>query len=464
MHFQRTISLFFILITLAGSIGCKRVRPKAPLEAEFEPAVPDPVSYVAGDVTFKIQDLEQKVNQSLGRVLVTEETFEGRKGQAWRLRVERTGPVRIQYANQRVSVSTDLQVWYSNPISLRKQANRRPRPLCALAVEFASPLTMASNWRLATRSRFENYRWIQRPTVKMLGVNIGVTKLAEKILDKRRPEIEAAIDKAVHRELRLDRHIRRIWRDMQRPLRISRNPDEIWIVPRPFSIAAAPVYGDAQRITVPLQIAFRVDTRFGPRPDSLTVEPLPRLLRRPKLPSASRLQVVAFIPYTDMNRVLSRKLNEQKVNLMGGNLIVKNATIYGNGRSLIVRTDVGGAVNGTLYFHGQPQYDTLTNTLRIQNVDFDVDTKERLFATADWLLHDHLRDTLQTVMVVPLRQQIDQIPDKIEAAFARGKVGRKTSLDVDAFRLVPRRIVVRPDGIQVLITVVSKVDVTVKRI
>lgn len=464
MHYQRAISLLFILITLAGSVGCKRVRPKAPLEAEFEAPVPDPVSYLAGDVTFNIKNLESKVNQSLSPVLVTEETLEGRKGEAWRLRVERAGPVRIRYANQQVSVSTDLQVWYSNPLSLRKQANRRPRPLCALAVEFASPLSVASNWRLVTRSRFENYRWIQRPTVRMLGIKVGVTKLAEQILDKRRPEIEAAIDKAVHQELRLDRHIRRIWRDIQKPLRISRNPDEIWIVPRPFSIAAAPVRGNARQITVPLQIAFRIDTRFGPRPEVLETERLPRLLRRPKLPTASRLQVLAFISYADMNRVLSRKLDEQKLDLIGGNLNVKNATIYGNGRSIIVRTDVGGAVNGTLYFHGQPHYDTLTNTLRVQNVDFDVDTKERLFATADWLLHDHLRDTLQAAMVVPLRHQIETIPDKIEAAFARGKVGRKTDLDVDAFRLVPRRIVVRPDGIQVLITVVSNVDIMVKRL
>jgi hypothetical protein len=125
---------------------------------------------------------------------------------------------------------------------------------------------------------------------------------------------------------------------------------------------------------------------------------------------------------------------------------------------------VGGAVNGTLYFRGQPGYDTLNNTLYLQNVDFDVDTKERLFASADWLLHDHLRDTLQSAMVVPLNQQIAQLPTTIETAFARSGAGRKTELDIDAFRMVPKRIVVRPDGVQVLISVESKVAVKVKRI
>lgn len=464
MNAQRFTRFLFLLIALSSAVSCNHVRPKAPVQASFEPSLPDPVSYVSGKVTFNIRDLERKINRSLKPVLVTEEAFEGRRGEAWRLRVERTGRVRIQYANQRVSFSAPLQVWYSNPIGLGKRSQRKSRQLCALAVNFVSPLAMASNWRLTTRSRFENYRWIQKPKVRVLGMNVGITKLAETILAKRRSQIEAAIDSVVHQELRLDGEIRRIWRGMQKPLRISKSPEEIWLVPRPFSVVVAPVQGNSKQITVPLRIAFRVDTRFGPRPTITALERLPRLQRRAQLPQSSRLQVLARVPFTDVNRILARKLTEQKLDLAGGNIKIKSATVYGNGLSLILRADVSGAVNGTLYFRGQPSYDTLANTLNLKNVDFDVATKERLFATADWLLHDHLRDTIQAAMVVPLRQQISTLPGKIETAFARSKAGRKTALDIDAFRLVPQRIVVRPEGVQVLINVESKVAVMVNRL
>ncbi len=462
MNAQRVIGFLFLLVALGGAVSCNRVRPEAPAPVDFEPAIPDPVSYLAGDITFKIRDLEKKINKSLNPVLVSEENFEGKKGEAWRLRVERTGPVRIKYANQKVSFTAPLKVWYSNPIGLSK--HRKSRQLCALSVNFVSPLAVASNWRLTTRSRFENYEWIEKPKVSLLGVKVGVTKLAEKLLDKRRAEIEAAIDQAVHNELRLDREVRHIWRDLQKPLRISRKPQELWIIPRPFSVVVAPVSGNSQQIVVSLRIAFRVDTRFGPKPELVTLERLPRLLRRNKLPEASRLQVLARIPFEDVNRVLAQTMSNEKLNLAGGKLKVKNTVVYGNGRSLILRTDVGGAVNGTLYFRGQPGYDTLNNTLFIQNVDFDVDTKERLFATADWLLHDHLRDTLQSAMVVPLNQQIAKLPTTIETAFARSGAGRKTELDINAFRMVPKRIVVRPEGVQVLISVESKVAVKVKKL
>ncbi|GAB3990090.1 hypothetical protein GCM10028807_16500 [Spirosoma daeguense] len=464
MNAQRIIG-FFILLTITSLLdGCKRVRPEAPAAEAFEPPVLSPVSYMAGNISFNIRDLERKINNGLPTTLVTEETFEGKKGESWRLRVERTGPITIRYENRRVFMSAPLQVWYTNPIGLRKSEKRKSRPLCALAVNFTSPVGVGPNWRLLTQSKFEEYQWIEKPSVKLLGIKISVQKIAEKILDKRRADIEDAIDKAVYKGLRLDKEVGKIWRDMQKPLRISRVPENIWLLPKPFSIAAAPVYGNKQRISVPIQIAFRVDTRIGPEPKVDTLERLPKLLHRNALPKAARLEVLAFIPYTDVNNVLSRTLEKEKLNLIGGNLKIKSATIYGSGKKLILKTDVAGAVNGTLYFHGMPAYDTLTNTLRIKDVDFDVETKERLFQTADWLLHDNLRDTIQAAMVVPLRQQITSIPEKIETAFSNAKAGKKTALDIDTFRLVPQRIVVRPDGVQLLIKVRSKIAVKVKKL
>ncbi|UFH52231.1 DUF4403 family protein [Spirosoma sp. KNUC1025] len=461
---QRTIGFLVLLAILIGFDGCKRVRPDAPVQEEYEPAITDPVSYMAGDITFNIRDLEKKINKGLSTTLVTEEAFEGRKGEAWRLRVERTGPVQIHYTNRRVYFSAPLQVWYTNPVGLRKSKNRKSRPLCALAVNFTSPVAVAPNWRLVTKVKFEDYKWTQKPTLRILGIKVGVKNIAETILDKRKADIEQAIDRAVYKGLRLDKQISKIWRDMQKPLRVAKSPENIWLLPKPFSIAAAPVYGNEKQITVPIQIAFRVDTRIGPQPVVDSLERLPKLLRRKTVPDSARLAVLAFIPYNDINQVLERSLEKEKIDLVGGRLKIKTATVSGNGRQLILKTDISGTVNGTLYLHGNPSYDTLTNTLRIKNVDFDVDTKEKLLATADWLLHDHLRDTLQSMMVVPLRQPISSIPSRIETAFAKAKVGQKTDLDLDSFQLIPKRIIIRPDGVQVLIRVESKVGIKVKRL
>jgi Domain of unknown function (DUF4403) len=461
MFSQRSVTLLLFFALLAV-ISCNRVRPKAPDTQPFEPAIVQTTSYVVGDVTFNLRDLERKINQSLQMVLVTEETFKGKKGEAWQLRVERTGPVRVRYARQRVSFSAPLRVWISNPIGLRKK--RRSHSIAALFVRFDSPISVGENWRLNTRTRFVDYRWIERPAIRVLGLKISVTALADNVLQKRQADIESAIDNAVHQSLRLDRQIINIWLDLQKPLLISTRPDTLWIIPNPTGIATAPIRGNEKTITVPVQISFLAYTRIGAKPLVRLVQRLPRLHRLAQLLPSSRVQMLAFVPYTDLNRILKQTLEKEKLNLVGGKLAINSASVYGGGRSLILKTEVGGAVKGTLYFHGQPVYDTLDNTLRIKGLDFDLETKEALVSTADWLLHDHLRDTLQAVLAVPLGQQIGLLPAKIETAFARGKAGRKTTLSINNFRFVPQQIVIRPNGIQVLVAVKSRVALRVKRL
>ena len=467
MNLQRTIRLLLLFASILVFDACKkRVQSDTPLQEAFEPPIEDPISYVAGNLTFNIRDLEAKINKGLSTTLVPEETFKGKKGEAWKLRVERTGPIRIKYANRQVILSAPLQVWYSNPIGLRRSDKRKSRSLCALAINLKSPISVSPEWRLITKVKFDEYQWTEEPKVQLLGIKINVRKLAETILDKRRPEIEQAIDRAVRKGLRLDKQVSKVWRDLQKPLRITKKPESIWLLPKPFSIASAPVYGNANEITVPIQIAFRVKTHIGEQPviapDSL--EQLPRLLHRNELPDSSRLEVLSFVPYKDINQVLEQLLHQKKISLAGGNLNVKGGAVYGSGKMLILKADVGGAVNGTLYLHGQPTYDTLTNTLRIKNVDFDLVTREYLMATADWLLHDHLRDTIQSKLVIPLGRPISTIPEKIETAFAKAKVSQKTDLDIDTFQMVPQRILVQPEGIQVLIKVKSKLAVKMKRL
>ncbi len=460
---QRTIHII-CLVTLAALIGCNKLKPSQPAAQGFDPAIPATPSYITGRVTFNLSALEKKINESLSPVLVGENTMQGRRGAKWGLRVERMGPVQLHYAQQRVTFSAPLRVWMANPLGLRKRIKAHQRPICTLRVNFQTPLAVADNWRLSTKASFVNYEWIEKPKIRILGINIGIQKLADNILRKRRTSIESAIDSAVHNELRLDRQVLHIWQDIQKPLLISHQPDSVWLVPHAVSITAGTISGDSQSITIPLRIGFQSATRFGARPAVELTSRLPRLHKVANLPSESDLRVLCFVPYTDLNQVLKRRLQGREIDLKHGSLTIKRASVYGGQHSVVLKTEVSGIVNGTLYLRGQPSYDTLNNVLRIQHVDFDVETEEMLLSTANWLLHDRLRDTLQAALTIPLQKQISQLPQKIETAFARGGAGKKTALDIATFRFVPQRVAIRPDGLQALIKIQSKVNLVVKRL
>jgi len=473
MKTQQTFFIFLLGATLLLANGCRKVNPKPPAAEGFDDPIPATVSYLTGRITFELSDLERKINKELKPVLVMEDALEGRKGEKWQLRVERNGPVKLRYEKQRVSITAPLQVWISNPLAFKRNKRRlakdstfvaKKQSLCALSVNFDTPLVVTKKWTLATKLRFVDYKWIEKPKLRILGVRLSIQNIAEKIIDSRKGDIEAAIDQAVAGELHLDKEIRKIWRDIQRPLLLNKTPDSVWLVPSPLSVAAGPISGNSRTITVPLRIGFATATYFGKHPNVKPSSKLPVLQKVAHLRPISDLKVLFTIPFADLNRVLSNNLKGRKLELAGGLITVKSASVYGGQHALILKTDVGGSMKGTLYFHGKPYFDTLSNTLQIRDVDFDVHTEEQLLATADWLLHDKLRDTLTAALKIPMGRQLAALPKKIETAFARGKAGKKTELDIDAFRLVPQRIAVRPEGVQILIDIQSKVTLEVKRL
>ncbi|HEX9955662.1 MAG TPA: DUF4403 family protein [Fibrella sp.] len=455
--------LLFILIILGLAIACQKVKPKAPTAAGFDDSIPPARSFLAGPITFQIRSLEDKINASLKTELVGPEMMKSEKGSAFNMRVVRTGRIRLRYENHKVTFSAPLEVWLDNPIRLKKDKHAK-RALCALSVDFQSPLQVASDWRLSTRVRFVKHTWIKQPKVRVLGINIPFTKLAERVIEKNRPEIEKAIDEAVYEGLRLDKQIRPVWLDLQKPLLLAKKPDTLWLVPTPFSVAVGDVTGNEETLTVPIRVAFYTQTLLGPRPKLTLNHKLPRIRRDKHIPMVSDLQVMSFISYADINRIMAKQLKGHKLELAGGLVTINNTTVYGGQRSVIIRADVGGAVKGTLYFRGQPAYDTLTHTLLVKNIDFDVETQERLLATADWLLHDRLNDTLAKAMRFPIREKIDKLPTLIDGAFEKAKAGRKNDLDILTFQFVPQRIAIRPDGIQALLKVQSTVAFKVKKL
>lgn len=454
--------LFFTSLLLLSLVSCRKVKPNPPQAAGFDSPIADVPSYLTGLITFDLAALEKKINTSLSPVLVGEDTMEGKPGAKWHLRVERTGPIHLQYAHQRVTMSAPLRVWISSPLQRKQKKNQRS--LCALSVNFQTPLTVSNDWRLKTKTSFTHYTWIERPTVRILGLTIGVTKLADNILRKNRTMIESILDSVVHSELRLDQQVVHIWRDIQKPLLLSKQPDSLWLVPMPRSVMVGPIVGNTHTITVPIRVGFRTATWFGLRPVVPVSKHLPRLQRIAQLPDKSDLRVLCFVPYADMNRVLRKQLKGHTLKLLHGELTIKDASVYGGQQAIILKTEVRGTVNGTLYFKGQPSYDTLRQTLKIRRVDFTVETEEMLFSTANWLLHDKLRDTLQSVLTIPLGSQIAGLPQKIETAYKQGQAGKKTLLDIETFRFVPQQLAIRPDGLQALIKVESKVNLAVKRL
>ncbi|WP_338876290.1 DUF4403 family protein [Spirosoma sp. SC4-14] len=452
-----------LLLTLAMCLfflQCQHVNTKPPKAEGFDPPIPPMRSYLAGPITFRLEELQKKINEELDPVLVGKGSKGQKKGGIVSFRVERSGPVQIQYENQQVKLSAPLQLWLTTPFSSDKTSPNKP--FCAMHVNFQSPLRVTENWRMASKIKFVDYQWIQEPEIRLLGKDISLTNLAQKVLERHKSDIEQAIDSAIYKDLRLDKTVSPIWQDIQKPLRINKQYG-LWLLPKPISVAASPITGNNEAITTHLRIAFETETELKPKQPVPTKVPLPQLQKRDTVSQVSELHIMSFIPYADINQMLARTLTKEPEKIALGMLTINGASIYGSQRDIVVKTTVSGLIDGIIYLRGRPVFDTLTNTLSIHNLDFDAATDDALSKLSGSIVHRGLQKLLQSLLTISLGDEINQLPQKINEAFEKGP-GKKTDLGIQSFHFVPQKIAVRPDGIQALIKVNSKVSVQVQKL
>jgi hypothetical protein len=437
---------------------CQQVEPTAPKAEGFDAPIPADTSYLAGSLTFRLSELQKKINKELDPVLVGKKS-NGGSGGLLPVRVERSGPVQIQYVNQQIRFSAPLQLWLGKLFGREDESTQKP--FCELQVNFQSPLSVTSDWRLASHVKFLDYKWVVEPQIRLLGQEISLTRIVQNLLERYQSDIEQTIDAAIHEDLRLDKTVLPVWQDIQNPLLISKEYG-LWLVPKPLSIAASDISGNQETITTHLRIALRTETQLSTTTPTVTKVSLPPLQKREQVTQLADLRVMSSIPYTGINQVLATILKEPKKMAMG--LVkINKATVYGNQRDLVVKTEVSGLVDGVLYLRGRPTFDTLTKTLIVKNLDFDTSTGNELTKFSESIIHRGLQRLLSDWLAIPLGDEIAKLPAKISEAYEKGP-GKTTDLRINDFRFVPQQIAIRPDGIQTLIRVQSRVALQIQQL
>ncbi len=446
------------LVAVLLFVQCQSEKPQAPKAEGFDPPIPPTLSYLAGPIVFDIKEIQEKINQKLDPVLIGKETEKGKTEGIISFRVKRLGSVQVQYVDHQIKLSAPLQMWLTKPFS--KDTTPPKKPFCVLHVDFKSPIVVTPNWRFASHTTFTNYQWLVKPELRILGKEFSLTKLAQNILEKHKTDIEQAIDSAVYNNLRLDEMVRPTWEDMQKPLLINKEYG-LWLVPKPISVASGPIDGNARQLVTHVRIAFETQTELSPTEPVHPKTKLAPLQKRDSVSQTSDLHLMSFIPYADINRMLALTVRKQPKTMALGAITIKSASVYGAQRSLIVKAEVSGIMDGPVYLRGRPAFDTLTNTLVVKNLDFDSTHEGLLSKSTDPVWHDALRKVLETMLTIRLGDDIDKLPQVIHKAYEKGGPGKKTDLGIQTFRFVPQKIAIRPDGIQALIKVKSKVIVKV---
>jgi hypothetical protein len=118
-------------------------------------------------------------------------------------------------------------------------------------------------------------------------------------------------------------------------------------------------------------------------------------------------------------------------------------------------------LNGKVYLKGKPYYDAATTSIRIKDLDYDLDTRNKLAKTADWLAHGKFLKMMEPYFAFSVAPQLEEGKKQIQENLAGNKFNKNIQLAGKLNELVPGAMYVTPAGIQAVITARGKLDVQV---
>lgn len=98
----------------------------------------------------------------------------------------------------------------------------------------------------------------------------------------------------------------------------------------------------------------------------------------------------AVVGYDSLSIIMNQNVAGKNLNsksIYKKKFIIDSCSIYGGGfEKLIIKIYFSGTNSGVVYLVGKPVYDNVKRRIEVQNINFDIKSKNVLLGSADWIL------------------------------------------------------------------------------
>ncbi len=110
------------------------------------------------------------------------------------------------------------------------------------------------------------------------------------------------------------------------------------------------------------------------------------------------INIDAYLDYDSLSIILNTNLKNKRIELekLGKYVVVEQCEVYGaNNEKLILKIKFSGSESGEFYLTGRPVYDVVRKILILENLEYDIRSKDMLVKSAEWLFNRKILSTLQ---------------------------------------------------------------------
>lgn len=389
MHKYSPALLILLLTALITS--CSTTDKIATLKPEPDDATPlvyeNTPSFINLPISVKLKDIENQTNTLLNGLIYEDSNIEDDDIE---MKIWKLAPITIKNdhgANgQKIITVLPLKAVVKYRIGTKKMGielyNTKEFNLDGI-VTLLSDVGL-TNWKMNTKTELKSLDWNESPTMTVFGKNLPVTYLINPGIKLFKSTIEKKIDDAIAKSMDFKPNVLSALEKICAPFQMS-DTYESWLRIVPIEIYSTNAKLKNDTFVLDMGIKCTMETLIGKQPESKFNASKIVLKPVSKIPDEITANIVAISTYQEASKLMTKNFTGQEFGSGSKKIKVQNVAIWHKNGKMIIALDILGSVNGTIYLAGNPQYNDKTKEVFFDQLDYALDTKNKLMRTANWL-------------------------------------------------------------------------------
>ncbi|MEC5164292.1 hypothetical protein RCH18_000008 [Flavobacterium sp. PL11] len=380
-----------ILTLLFTVISCSTINKIDALKPEPDDATPliyeSNPSFINMPVSVKLKDIENQTNSLLNGLIYEDNNIEDDDIE---MKVWKLAPITINNKTaekgNKITTVLPLKATVKYRVGTKKMGielyDTREFQLNGL-VTLVSDVTLI-NWNLATKTELKSLNWNENPTMTVFGKNMPITYLINPTIKIFKSKIESKIDESISKSMDFKPNVLMALEKISAPLRMSEEYNT-WLRVTPLEIYSTNARLKNDTFILEMGMKCTMETIVGQKPESKFNGSKIIVKSVSKIPENVIANIVAISNYSEASKIMTKNFIGQEFGSGSKKVKVEKVTIWHKAGKMIIALDLLGSVNGTVYLSGFPKYNNQTKEIYFEQLDYVLNTKNKLMRTANWL-------------------------------------------------------------------------------
>nr|WP_196850082.1 DUF4403 family protein [Flavobacterium sp. CG_9.10] len=388
---MKFFSILFVFLFVILISGCSTSQKIATLKPEPDDAIPlvyeNVPSFINLPISVKLKDIENQTNTLLNGLIYEDNNIEDDDIE---MKIWKLAPITIvnDHGTSGDKIKTILPL--KAIVKYRIGTKRLGVPLYdTREFNLNGVVTLVSevgltNWKLNTKTELKSLDWNKSPTMTIFGKNVPVTYLINPGVTLFKSKIEKKIDAVIEKSMDFKPNVLAALEKICTPFQMN-SDYESWLRIVPIEIYSTNAKLKNDTFLLEMGMKCNMETLIGRQPESKFEAS--KIILKPvaKIPEDITANIVAVSTYEEASKIMTKNFSGQEFGSGSNKIKVQNVAIWHKKGKMIIALDVTGSVNGTIYLAGFPKYNEQTKEVFFDQLDYALDTKNKLIRTANWL-------------------------------------------------------------------------------